>query len=134
MDGKEQFIKFIIKNIVQGVEYDAEKDKFTISHLDISDELISKIVLEGKKYNLTETDTRELLSHVSADIMVTPSVHMSYSNTNINDLKDKQHLQLNFIDEKFGSLFVEMLTLQEGRFLVLDTNITGVLPKSISTS
>ena len=48
-------IKFIIKNIVQGVEYDAEKDKFTISHLDISDELISKIVLEGKKYNLTET-------------------------------------------------------------------------------
>lgn len=126
MDGKEQFIKFIIKNIVQGVEYDAEKDKFTISHLDISDELISKIVLEGKKYNLTETDTKELLSHVSADIMVTPSVHISYSNTNINDLKDKQHLQLNFIDEKFGLLFVEMLTLQEGRFLVLDTNISGV--------
>ena len=109
MDGKEQFIKFIIKNIVQGVEYDAEKDKFTISHLDISDELISKIVLEGKKYNLTETDTKELLSHVSADIMVTPSVHISYSNTNINDLKDKQHLQLNFINCSLPSILNVMI-------------------------
>ena len=126
MANNEQLVKFIIKSIVSDVEYDVSGDKFTINRIDISDDLIDSIIAEGAKYGLNTDDTRELITHVSSDIQIAPSVHRSYTNTEILEIKTGSHLRLNFIHDKIGPVYIEIICLETGRFFIISTNVSGL--------
>lgn len=126
MANNEQLVKFIIKSIVSDVEYDVSGDKFTINRIDISDDLIDGIIAEGAKYGLNADDTRELITLVSSDIQIVPSVHRSYTNTEISEIKTGSHLRLNFIHDKIGPVYIEIICLEIGRFFIVSTNVSGL--------
>jgi len=126
MASNEQFVKFIIKNIVTNVEYDVSGDKFTINRIDISDDLIDKIISEGAKYGLNADNTRELITLVSSDIQIAPSIHRSYTNTEIKEIKVGCHLRLTFVNDKIGPIYIEIICLKTGRFFVISSNVPGL--------
>ncbi len=126
MVNNEQFVKFIIKNIVSDVEYDVSGDKFTINRLVISDDLIEKIISEGLKYNLNADDARELITLVSSDIQVAPSIQRSYANINTSGIQIGCHLKLNFIDSCKGPIYIEALCIEKSRFFVVQSNVPGL--------
>lgn len=126
MANNEQLVKFIIKSIVSDVEYDVSGDSFTINRIDISDDLIDSIIDEGIKYGLNADDTRELITLVSSDIQITPSVHRSYTNTETEVIKIGSHLRLNFIHDTIGPVYIEVICLEVNRFFVISTNVAGL--------
>ena len=126
MGDNEQLIKFIIKNIISDVEYDVNCDKFIINRIDISDDLIDKIISEGAKYGLNADDTRELITLVSSDIQIEPSVHRSYTNTETVEIKAGCHLKLNFNHYTIGPIYIEMVCLETGRFFVISSCVPGL--------
>lgn len=126
MANNEQLIKFIIKSIVADVEYDVSGDKFTINRINISDDLIDGIIAEGTKYGLNADETRELITLVSSDIQIVPSVHRSYTNTETAEIKIGSHLRLNFNQEKIGPVYIEVVCLEENRFFVINSNVAGL--------
>lgn len=126
MASNEQFVRFIIKNIVANVEYDVNSDKFTINRISISDDLIDRIISEGAKYDLNADDTRELITFVSSDIQTAPSVHRSYANTETAEVKVGSHLRLNFNTDRIGPVYIEIICLETARFFVIDSNVPGL--------
>ena len=126
MVNKDQLLKFIIKNIVSTVEYDVSNDRFTINRIDISDDLVDSIIADGRKYGLNADDTRELITLVSSDIQIAPSVHRSYTNTDVSEIKIGSHLRLNFIHDKIGPVYIEIICLEIGRFFIISTNVSGL--------
>lgn len=126
MANNEQLIKFIIKSIVADVEYDVSGDKFTINRIDISDDLIDGIIAEGTKYGLNADETRELITLVSSDIQIAPSVHRSYTNTETAEIKAGSHLRLNFNHDKIGPVYIEVICLEANRFYVINSNVAGL--------
>lgn len=126
MANNEQLVKFIIKSIVSDVEYDVSSDKFTINRIDISDDLIDGIIAEGTKYGLNADETRELITLVSSDIQIAPSVHRSYTNTETAEIKTGSHLRLNFNHDKIGPVYIEVICLEASRFFVINSNVSGL--------
>lgn len=126
MGNKEQLVKFIIKSIVSDVEYDVNSDKFTINRIDISEELINDIIAEGAKYGLNADETRELITIVSSDIKIAPSIHRSYSNTETTDIKTGNHLKLVFNQNNIGPVYIEIICIETGRFFVINSNVPGL--------
>lgn len=126
MANNEQLVKFIIKNIVSDVEYDVNSDDFTINRIDISDDLIDCIIAEGTKYGLDADDTRELITLVSSDIKIVPSVHRSYTNTETAEIKTGSHLRLNFNHDTVGPVYIEVICLETNRFFVINSNVAGL--------
>ncbi len=126
MANNEQLVKFIIKSIVSDVEYDISGDKFTINRIDISDDLIESIIAEGAKYGLNADDTRELITLVSSDIQIAPSVHRSYTNTETAEVKTGSHLRLNFNHDKIGPVYIELICLETARFFIISSNVPGL--------
>lgn len=126
MENNEQLIRFIIKNIISDVEYDVSGDEFIFNRIDISDDLIDKIISEGAKYGLNADNTRELITLVSSDIQIAPSVHRSYTNTETAKIKVGSHLRLNFNHDKIGPVYLEIIRLRTARFFVVSSNVPGI--------
>ena len=126
MDDNEQFIRFIIKNIIKTIDYDVENDAFIIDRVYISDELINRIVAEGSKYGLESGDVRELITIVSSEIKTDPSVHRSYDQVRVRNITAGKHLRLNAIHDEYGPMYIEMVCIEPLRFFVISSDIPGV--------
>lgn len=126
MGNNDQLIRFIIKNLVRKVEYDVDKDRFSINRIDISDELITRIVDEGAQYGLASDETRELISRVASDLQIAPFIDRSTSRTRVETLQTGSHLRLNFRNDHLGPLMLEALCLKAGNLFVLESNIPGI--------
>lgn len=122
----DQLVKFIIRSIVSDVEYDVGSDTFTINRIAISDDLIGNIIAEGAKYGLNADDTRELVTLVSSDIQIVPSVHRSYANTELSNIKRGSHLKLNFNQDNFGPVSIEIISSGNARFFVVASDVPGL--------
>lgn len=126
MGNNDQLIRFIIKNLVRKVEYDVDKDRFSINRIDISDELITRIIDEGAQYGLGPDETRELISRVASDLQIAPFIDRSTSRTRVKEIQTGVHFRLNFKNEHLGPLTLEALCLETGSFFVLESDIPGL--------
>lgn len=121
-----KFEKFIIKQLVDTVEYNPEMDKYVINRIHITDELIKIITIEGRRYGLTDEQSASFITQVASNIKVTPSVQQLFCSVYLDSLRVGEHIKITFIHETKGMRFVEMLAYDEDGFYLLKTNLAGL--------
>ncbi|MBQ2950541.1 MAG: hypothetical protein IJE12_05780 [Prevotella sp.] len=121
-----KFEKFIIKQIVNTVEYNPERDEYIINRIHISDDIIRIVEKEGKRYGLSQEQSTQFLTQVANNIKTLPSVDLLYSSFSLDKLNEGQHIKLTFVHEVKGRRFIDMLTLGSYKFYVLNTDLSGL--------
>ena len=122
----EYFEKFIVKKIVNTVEYRPETDEYEINRIHLTDETLQTIEKEGSRYGLKPQETMQIVTMVAENVRTMPSVQIKQGSILVNDLKIGQHLRINIVHPEKGKHFVEMLLEDEETFIVLDTSIPGI--------
>lgn len=124
-DKFERFRKFIIKKIVDTVDYDVELDEYIINRVHISDELIDSIVTEGNKYGFKREFVLDFLDNVANNINFSPSVESFNSVYNIHDLSYGTHIILRLKHEIKGDQYIEAIKSTNG-FVLIESSYTGL--------
>ena len=127
MANRDYFIKFIIKTLVRDIEHHTIDGEFVIGRMDVSDEIIAQIVEEGKRYEYSENETRELISNIAENISWAPSVEAISYNLDINDLEIGTHLVLKFDNTQYGMVTLSIICIDIGVFFVLKSQIPGII-------
>ncbi len=122
----ENFRKFIVKQIVNTVDYNPEKDEYEINRIHISDDIIRTIEAEGTRYGFDGGQVRQIIAEVSDNIRTSPSSEIKYNSVDVSTLKKGQHLRLQIQHPDKGMRYVDILCLGAGRFMVLESDILGI--------
>lgn len=122
----EYFEKFIIKNIVDTVKYNPELDEYVINRIQISDELISKIVVEGLKYGLKPEEIRQKITLVANNMRTSPLVKVEYGNLVVDKIPLGQHIKIRIYNNVSGSQSLELINISKNMFYVLSSSIPGI--------
>lgn len=122
----ENFEKFIIKQIVNTVDYHPESDEFEFNRICISDELINIIGDEGARYGIEKGQIGQIISRVAENIRTNPVIDLKYGSIDVSKLKVGQHLKINILHPEKGAHYIELLVTQKFHFYVLASDIVGV--------
>lgn len=122
----EYFEKFIIKQIVNTVDYYPDKDEYELNRIHISDEIIKTIEDEGLRYGLQKPQILSIVSNISGNIKTTPSSKLRYDSIDVGKLKKGQHLRINITHPEKGMRYVELLVISKYRFFLLSSDIMGI--------
>ena len=122
----ENFEKFIIKQIVNTVDYHPESDEFEFNRICISDELINIIGNEGARYGIEKGQIGQIISRVAENIRTNPVIDLKYGSIDVSKLKVGQHLKINILHPEKGAHYIELLVTQKFQFYVLASDIVGV--------
>lgn len=122
----ENFEKFIIKHIVNTVDYHPEKDEYEINRIHISDDILKTIEDEGLRYGFNKNNVGDIVLQVSENIRTTPAVQLRYDSINVKELVVGQHFQINILHPEKGAHYVELLTINKYVYYVLSSDIPGV--------
>ena len=124
-DKFERFRKFIIKKIVDTVDYDVELDEYIINRVHISDELIESIVTEGVKCGFKREFILDFLDNVANNLNFSPSVESLNSVFNIRDLNHGTHIILRLKHETKGEQFIEAIK-STNCLVLIESSYTGL--------
>lgn len=122
----ENFEKFIVKQIVNTVDYHPETDEYEINRIHISDDIITVIEDEGSRYGLKRGQIDHLISQVADNIKITPAIKLRYDSIDVTTLKIGQHLRINILHPEKGIHYIELLVTNKYHFYVLSSDIVGV--------
>lgn len=122
----EKFEKFIIKQIVNTVDYHPESDEFEFNRICISDELINIIRNEGARYGIEKGQIGQIISRVAENIRTNPVITLKYGSIDVSKLKIGQHLKINILHPEKGARYIELLVTQKFHFYVLASDIVGI--------
>ena len=122
----EYFEKFIVKQIVNTVDYNPETDEYEMNRIHISNDIIKVIENEGSRYGFQRQQIQQLISRVAANVKPVPSSRILYNSVSVGELKAGNHLRINMIHPVKGRRYLEMIVTNNPRFLVLDTDISGI--------
>ncbi|MBR4564103.1 MAG: hypothetical protein IKO26_06610 [Paludibacteraceae bacterium] len=120
------FQKYIIRNIVKSVEYDALLDSYTFNRCEISDDLISIIVQEGKRYGMSEQEVRQFIALTASNIKPQPTTDKFVTNFDISKVTFGAHIRIEINHPIKGLQWVECIKLKQSLF-VLSSSISGIL-------
>lgn len=126
MDINEYFERFIIKRIVNKIDFDPKNEEYLFNDIHPSDEIIRDIEDEGLRYGMQRQQVREVLSRVAANIRTEPSIQIRNNKVEVAEIKVGQHLRINIIHSTKGKLGVDLMALEPSRFMVLGSDISGV--------
>ena len=119
------FQKFIIQNIVQSVEYDALLDSYTFNRCEISDDLISIIVQEGKRYGMSEQEARQYITLTASNIKTSPYAKKIVSDFDFASIPFGTHIRIDIEHPIQGHQWLEGIKLKKSLFL-LNSSIRGL--------
>lgn len=122
----DYFEKFIIKQIVNTVEYHVETDEYEINRIHISDDIIKVIEDEGVRYGLERTQIGQIISRVAENIRTKPAVKLRYDCIDVTKFKIGQHIRINILHPEKGSHYIELLATNKYYFYVLASDIIGI--------
>lgn len=122
----ENFEKFIIKQIVNTVDYHPETDEYEINRIHISDDIIKTIEEEGLRYGFDKNHIGDIILQVSENIRTTPAVQLRYDSIEVKEIKIGQHFRINVLHPEKGRHYVELLTINKYAYYVLSSDIMGV--------
>lgn len=122
----EYFEKFIVKQIVNTVDYHPETDEYEFNHICISDDIINIIEDEGGRYGLERAQISQIISQVAENIRTRPAIKLIYDSIDVLKLKIGQHLRINILHPDKGSHYIELLATNKFHFYVLASDISGV--------
>ena len=122
----EYFEKFIIKQIVNTVDYHPETDEYVINRIHISDEIIAVIEDEGVRYGLKRNQIGHIISQVAENIRTKPAIKLRYDSIDVPTLKIGKHFRINILHPKKGIHYIELLVTSKYHFYVLLSDIVGI--------
>lgn len=122
----EFFEKFIVKQIVNTVDYHPETDEYEINRIHISDDIINIIENEGVRYGLKKCQIGQIISQVADNIRINPAVKLRYDSIDVTTLKIGQHFRINILHTEKGMHYVELLVTKLCLFYVLSSDIAGI--------
>lgn len=122
----EYFEKFIVKQIVNTVDYHPETDEYEINRIHISDDIINIIEDEGVRYGLNRAQIGQIISQVAENIRTKPACRLRYDSIDVTKFKIGQHLRINILHPKKGPHYIELLVTNKYHFYVLASDIIGV--------
>lgn len=122
----ENFEKFIIKQIVNTVDYHPETDEYEINRIHISDDILRAIELEGTRYGLEKSQIGDILTQVSENIRIVPAIKLRYDSVDLKELEIGRHFRINILHPEKGHHYVELLTINKYVYYVLSSDIMGV--------
>lgn len=122
----EYFEKFIVKQIVNTVDYHPETDEYEINRIHISDDIINVIETEGIRYGLKRNRIAEIISQVAENIRIKPTIKLRYDSIDVDKFKTGQHFRINILHPEKGAHYVELLVTNKYHFHVLASDIAGV--------
>ncbi len=127
MDGKlARFRQYVIKKIVNTVEYDSKKDEYIINRIHMSDATLNTILEEGYRYGLTKQESCQLISNISDKMIVSPSVITYKERIDIRTkFKVGELVTLHYQDDIYGKHYLELLYLGDYSFSVMSASQTG---------
>lgn len=126
MVSNDQFVNFIVKNIVSHVEYDADSGNLCIEKKDITYALLEKIEREGIKYGFSPSIVHSLIADVSNNISSCPRIESETAYLDLEKIKIGSHFKVNIKNDVYGLLYVELLCIDVLTFLVIRTDICGL--------
>lgn len=121
-----QFNKFIIKRIVNTVDYNSEKDEYIINRISISDDVLEEIFEEGQRYGLSKTECVQVVNNVSDNIITEPDVNILKGHFDLRSIAIGQHLRINILHPEKGPHYIELLVTNRYHFYVLASDIVGI--------
>ena len=127
MANRDYFVKFIIKSLVKDVQHHTIDGEFTIGGINISDEIIQRVVEEGYRYEYTEQESRQLLADIADNISWNPSTETIKSPVNVLGIGIGEHLALHFDNPQYGSIGLSLVCTATGKFIVLESQIPGII-------
>lgn len=122
----EYFEKFIVKQIVNTVEYHPETDEYKINRIHISDDIINIIEEEGVRYGLKRQQIDQIISQIAENIRTKPAIRLRYDSIDVSLLKIGLHFRINILHPEKGLHYIELLVTDKKHFFVLSSDITGV--------
>lgn len=122
----EYFEKFIVKQIVNTVDYHPETDEYEINRIHISDDIINVIEDEGVRYGLKRDQIGQIISQVAENIRTKPAIKLRYDCIDVTKLKIGQHFRINILHPEKGPHYIELLVINKYHFYVLASDIIGV--------
>lgn len=120
------FEKFIVKQIVNTVDYHPETDEYQINRIHISDEIITVIEEEGIRYGLKRNQIGQIISQVAENIRTKPAIKLRYDSIDVTKFKIGQHFRINILHPDKGIHYIELLVTSKYHFYVLSSDIVGV--------
>lgn len=121
MQVNNQFIKFIIKEIVQGISFNTTSLDFRFNRVVVSEKAMNSIIEEGNKYSYTQEEVKKHIEIATKEINRSPHKEKLYSDLDISELSIGQHLKISFHNEITGVQFIELLLLKKNHFLILNS-------------
>lgn len=122
----EYFEKFIVKQIVNTVDYRPETDEYEINRIHISDDIINNIENEGIRYGLKKDQIGQIISQVAKNIRTKPAIKLRYDSIDVAEFKIGQHIKINILHPKKGPHYIELLVTNKYHFYVLASDIAGI--------
>lgn len=122
----EYFEKFIVKQIVNTVDYHPETDEYVINRIQLSADIINIIEDEGVRYGLKRNNVGQIISQVAENIRTTPAIKLRYDSIDVTSLEIGQHLRINILHPEKGLHYIELLVTNAYSFYVLSSDIVGV--------
>ncbi|MBQ6771396.1 MAG: hypothetical protein IJP44_10540 [Bacteroidales bacterium] len=122
----EYFEKFIIKQIVSKIDFNPDSGSYSFNEIHISDEILKIIDDEGLRYGMQSQQVRQFVSRVAENVRTEPYIEIRNNGVSVKELKEGQHLRINFTHPVKGKLYVELMTIAPACFFVLDSDIPGI--------
>ena len=122
----EYFEKFIVKKIVNTVDYNPKTDEYEINRIHISDDIIKIIEEEGLRYGFMRNQIGQIISQVSGNIRVEPSCKIRYDSIDVTQIPIGQHCKINILHPEKGGHYLELIAINKCHFYVLASDIAGL--------
>ncbi len=127
-----QFHKYIIKKIVNTVDYDSDTDEYVINRIHLSDDILNDICTEGARYGLNPSACSDIISQLSQSLVTRASANICPSQFNTTSITLGQHLRIEFTNPIKGPHYIEVVAIDpiaQRSLMVVDTNLPGLLVK-----
>ena len=121
-----RFQKYIVRQIIDTVDYDPEKDDYIINRISLTDKNLQTINEEGNRYGLTPEQCAQIISQVSNNIVLEPATAIHKSIYDVRKATFGQHLDICFDHPNKGPHHIEVVALNQGRYMVLSSTIRGL--------
>lgn len=121
-----RFQKFIVKKTTNTVDYNPESNEFIINRISLSNEIMKQIFEEGRRYGLDQESCKEVINHITNNIVFSPSTNICKSQFDSRNIKKSQHVEIQFEHERKGLQSVQCIAIDKCRFIVLKSTIKGL--------
>lgn len=131
MTSNENLRNYILQKIIKGLHLNKKTFSFLEDKIELSDTLLSALIKECAKYGFNDSNARVFITQTANNITYNPSIELINNNLNANSIEVGQYFRMNFSNEKYGLLFLELVCLELNCFLVIKSTVPGVIPLDV---